>query len=223
MIDHIVFDLDGTLIDSAPLCIEILNEMARDRGSDVQVDPVLARRYLSRGGAAMIAALLGGLAGDANAALAEFRRHYVDRPTPPGSLYDGVGDGLARLHVEGFRLAICSNKPQHLCEKIVADLGLSPLFAAVAGSQPGLRRKPDPQSLIHTLALLGAEPGRSLYVGDSEIDHATAAAAGLAFRFVSYGYADPDWCRPDTHRYDSFAELTGAIIAEARSDHLACG
>lgn len=217
MIDHIVFDLDGTLIDSAPHCIDILNEMARARGGGA-VDPVLARRHLSRGGAAMIAAVLGERAGDPDAAIAEFRSHYVNRATPPQSLFGGVADGLTALHAAGLRLASCSNKPQHLCEKIVADLRLERFFAVIVGSQPGLRRKPDPQSLMHTLELLDTTPERALYVGDSEIDAQTADAADVAFHFVRYGYADDGYSPTGAACHDSFFDLTRAILAQVQPE-----
>ena len=121
----IIFDLDGTLVDSAPHIAAILSQVA---GRDIQASE--ARHYLTQGGEQLVSALLGDDNLDAN--LAQFRALYLSAPTPD-CLYPGVRDGLDRLVAAGRSLAICSNKPQILCDKVVADLALDH-FALVLGS-----------------------------------------------------------------------------------------
>ena len=95
--DCIVFDLDGTLVDSAFVCVEILNGMLADRGSVRTIHPAHAKPWLSLGGPRMVAALLAGDCGDPSVEIVEFRRRYAERATPQASLFAGVRDGLADL------------------------------------------------------------------------------------------------------------------------------
>jgi phosphoglycolate phosphatase len=213
MKNTIIFDLDGTLVDSAKICTYILNSMLVDRGSDRIVTIDDAKPHLSRGGTAMVAALLGEHCGDEQEAISDFRGRYAQLPTPLDSLYDGVRDGLERLAAQELRMAICSNKPQNLCEKVLEDLDLGDLFDVVIGTGPGRRPKPDCHLLELTLAELGARPEECLFIGDSEIDAATAARMNIPFLFLTYGYASPEWCTADLHRFDRFADLVTNVNA----------
>jgi len=186
---HAVFDLDGTLVDSASVCAGILNEMLVERGSDLRVSEAQARRHVSAGGEAMVAALLNGACGSATAAIGEFRARYAIRPTPLSSLFPGVRAGLERLRSQGIGLAIHSNKPGPLCQKVLEDLALAHLFAAVVGSGPGLPVKPDPAGFDLALARAGGARERACYVGDSELDHGVAQRVGIPYVHVTYGYA----------------------------------
>ena len=129
----IIFDLDGTLIDSAVLCAGILTDMLRDRGCSRIVTRDCTKPHMSGGGEHLVGTMLGADCGDVAAELVEFRRRYAELPTPETSLFDGVLPGLKRLHANGFDLAICSNKPQHLCEKVVSDLGIEPRAPEATG------------------------------------------------------------------------------------------
>ena len=178
----IIFDLDGTLVDSAPHIAAILSEVA---GREIHASQT--RQYLTQGGEQLVSALLGDANLDQN--LVKFRKLYHSAPTPD-CLYPGVRDGLARLVAAGRTMAICSNKPQILCEKIVADLALDH-FAVVLGSAC----KPC------TIPL-----GAALYVGDSKVDQETAALSGIPFIFVTYGYAEPGFSCPAS-QFDRFDDL----------------
>ena len=178
----IIFDLDGTLVDSAPHIAAILSDVAGR-----SIDPAQTRQYLTKGGEQLVSALLGDDNLDKN--LAKFRSLYISAPTPD-CLYPGVRDGLDRLVAAGRTMAICSNKPQSLCEKVVADLGLDH-FAVVLGSAC----KP----CIIPLAA-------SLYVGDSKVDQETAAVTAIAFAFVTYGYAEPGFVT-DSPSFNTFTEV----------------
>ncbi len=183
----IIFDLDGTLVDSAPHIAAILTEVA---GREIHASQT--RQYLTKGGEQLISALLGSNNLDEN--LAQFRQLYGSRPTPD-CLYPGVRDGLDRLADAGRSMAICSNKPQSLCDKIVTDLDLDHFSVVIGGAL-----KPSPQLLTATL-----------YVGDSNVDQETASLSGFPFVFVSYGYAESDF-ETDSPRFDHFAELVDFIL-----------
>lgn len=219
VIRHIIFDLDGTLVDSCATCIDILSEMLAERGSARTIDPVGARIYMSRGGLDMVAGLLGVACADPAADLADFRARYQLRRTPAETLFPGVAEGLARLRAAGLALSICSNKPQALCEKVLEDTGLSGFFDVVVGGQAGLRPKPAPDLLKAVIAKLDCEAGDCLFVGDSELDHAVATAAAMPFHFLTYGYAEQGWQAPDCLAFDAFAALTDAIVANPRLGH----
>ncbi len=187
---RILFDLDGTLVDSVRITCGIIDAMLAQRGAARRADPAMARAMDAVGGAAMIAAVMGPDCRDPDADLAEFRARHAVAPTPPDLAFAGVAAALARLDAAGVAMAICSNKPQHLCEKILADLGLARHFAAIVGARPGLPRKPAPDGARLALAALGGGGG-ALYVGDSAVDAATAANAGLPLALVAWGYGLP--------------------------------
>jgi phosphoglycolate phosphatase len=220
MIRQLIFDLDGTLVDSCSICVKILSEMLTERGSDHCIDPLTARPWMSIGGANMVSALLGPACGDPDRDIDEFRARYQLVVTPEATLFDGVKDGLTQLRAAGFTLSICSNKPQNLCDKVLADTGIAPLFDAVVGLRPELRRKPAPDMLQATLKALHAAPAECLYIGDSEIDHQVATEAGLPFVFMSYGYAEPKFTHEQEDSFDCFHTMSQAVlsrIARARA------
>jgi phosphoglycolate phosphatase len=207
----IIFDLDGTLVDSARVCTHILNTMLLDRGSDRQITVEETKPHLSRGGTAMVAALLGEQCGDEVEAISEFRARYAQLPTSQDSLFEGVRTGLQWLATQNVRLAICSNKPQNLCDKVLNDLDLAGLFHVVVGSGHGRRSKPDPQLLDFTLARLGARANDCFFVGDSEVDQATAAHHNMAFLFLTHGYASAGWSGEGVECFDHFSDLVDSL------------
>ncbi len=137
----IVFDLDGTLIDSCGICVAILDGMLADRGVSDRIDPHIARPLMSFGGEKMVAALLGGHCADPADELAEFRARYSALATPRSSLFGGVEEGIAVLRELGFVLAICSNKPQHLCDKVLAEVNRGELLNS-------LHKEPQAETLL---------------------------------------------------------------------------
>ena len=208
----VIFDLDGTLVDTAPLCAAIINEMLCERGSSKVVDESSARAFLTNGGAQLISGLLGSDGGQIGADLARFRTLYSARRTPSDSLYPGVGKGLRALTERGVQLAICSNKPQSLCDSIVSDLALSDHCPIVVGSLAGVPLKPAPDLALIALAKLGAASEDCLYVGDSEVDRQTAASVGIPFLFVTYGYAEPGAPINALARFDHFDQVVHFVL-----------
>jgi phosphoglycolate phosphatase len=206
---QIIFDLDGTLVDSARLTGQILDTMLADRGVSARADPALIRAMDAIGGEAMIAAVMGEHTRNPAADLGEFRERHKRAATPADLAFPGVTEGLAQLADSGIAMAICSNKPQHLCEKILGDLDLARHFRAIIGSMPERPRKPAADTALLALDQLAADAAETLYCGDSLIDCETAEAAGLPMILVGWGYGTQHAIarRPDTPVVSRFAQL----------------
>ena len=213
-VQNIIFDLDGTLVDSAPVFVEILNEMLRERGSSRCVGLSEIRQFASLGGPALVGGVLAQECGDLRQEVADFRDRYARCPTPVESLYEGVAEGVQELTEHGYRLAICSNKPQQLCEKVIADLKLTTQFPVIVGSAPDRMAKPAPDLMELDMTQLGTTPMECLYVGDSEIDHALAKATGIRFAFVTYGYATEQFTADQHEQFSQFSDLVQLLKAE---------
>lgn len=204
---HVIFDLDGTLVDSAGVFADVANDMLAARASSARVTPGMARRYVALGASSMLAQLLGPDCGDVERELEEFRARYAAVPTPESSLFPGAREGLAALLAEGARLSICSNKPQRLCEKVLADLELLGLFDAVVGSEPGAPAKPHAAPFEKVLRLSGAARRDSCLVGDEVVDYDLARGVGVPFVHAAYGYAPSDAPMAGALRADDFATI----------------
>lgn len=188
-IDTVLFDLDGTLVDSAPLVGTILNGMRAERDrAPLPVD--CFRQWISLGAAELVSRALNLAPPEVDGALQDFRGRYGRMPTPGACLFPGVPETLAALTGEGVRLGICSNKPVQLCCKVLEDTGLNDYFGAIVGGGSVPRPKPHREPLDHALNLLGAHPDRAMFVGDSKADQQAAVAAGVPFVFFVAGYDD---------------------------------
>ena len=203
---HILFDLDGTLVDSVRITCAIIDAMLAARGIISPSDPVVARAMDAIGGESMIAAVMGPHCREPKLEIAEFRARHAVADTPADLAFPGVAAALAALAAAGVEMAICSNKPQHLCERILADLDLARHFTAIVGARADLPRKPAPDGA--RLALT-ADPAATLYVGDSPVDVATARAAGMPLALVNwgYGFAEAHAAAPDAPVLHSLAQL----------------
>lgn len=213
-ISKIIFDLDGTLIDSAQLTARIVDRMLAERGAAARADRALIRRMDAIGGEAMIAAALGVHSRDPAREIEEFRAIHKTIDVPGDLPFAGVRAALRDLSEAGVVLAICSNKPQFLCERILGELGLAEHFAAIIGSAPGRARKPDPDSARKALQGVGGTPEDTLYCGDSAIDLATARAAGLHAVLVSWGYGTEEALalEPRTPVLASMSDMQCAVL-----------
>jgi phosphoglycolate phosphatase len=215
-IRHVIFDLDGTLVDSSAACVDILSDMLAERGGMGTINPVVARAFMSRGGMDMVVGLLGEACTDPAADLAEFRARYQEYTTSPETVFPGVAQGLRRLQDAGYVLSICSNKPQVLCDRVLADTHLADHFAIVVGGRAGLQPKPAPDLLAAVLGELGAAPQECFFVGDSELDHEIARNAAVPFHFVTYGYAAKGWVPHACATHATFPSLIDTIVAHRR-------
>jgi phosphoglycolate phosphatase len=191
--DAVVFDLDGTLVDTAPDLHAHLNEMLAELGRpDLALDEV--RPMIGDGGRKLLLRGLeasGGIpAGfDLEAVFAEFLRRYTARPLRFGAPYDGVLPILETLARTGVKRGICTNKPQAPTDRLLALLGLDRHFSVVIGGDSLPVRKPDPGHIGAVLERLGADPARAVMVGDSANDVMAAEATGVPCVLVSFGYA----------------------------------
>ncbi|MBS3647600.1 phosphoglycolate phosphatase [Pseudaminobacter sp. 19-2017] len=190
----VVFDLDGTLVDTAPDLLDSLNHCLVAGGAAL-TDGAGFRQFVGHGGRVMIerayAAQKRMLDPDEHERLYTlFLEHYGNN-IPGGSLpYPGVPNALARLEQAGYLLAVCTNKTQAFSERLLAGVGLSPKFAAICGADTFAFRKPDPRHLTETIARAGGDPRRAIMVGDSQTDIDTAKAAGIPVVAVDFGYTD---------------------------------
>lgn len=194
----IIFDLDGTIIDSALKISEILNRM-RDGYS---LPPLAVEKYkifISLGARELIMRSLEVGEEAVDGLLAEFRGIYREKSADPGDLYDGMEELLQSLSSKGIRMAICSNKPQAICERILSDVGIGGHFVKVLGGDSTIAPKPDKRHVEAALDALGCPAWDAVFIGDSSIDHEAAHRAGVPFVLAAYGYVDkPELVRSNT-------------------------
>jgi phosphoglycolate phosphatase len=209
----LIFDLDGTLVDSAPDLRTALNEMLRERGRP-PLSPAEVRRMIGDGATALVARALAasGAAAADRAALPRFLELYQANATRLTRPYPGVPETLAALRRAGYGTAICTNKPQRATLAVLQGLDLAALFDAVAGGDRFVVRKPDPGHIFGLIGELGGQNGRAALIGDSEIDAAAAHAAALPLVLMRYGYArgDPEALAADA-LLDHFSDLPEAL------------
>jgi phosphoglycolate phosphatase len=190
----IIFDLDGTLIDTAPDLIETLNVILTREGFDAisfeeaRMDiGAGAKRLLERGlakhGHSVSPTRLDDLYGDY---LDHYAEHIAERSRP----FPGLERALDTLAAEGSTFAVCTNKLEWLSVRLLDQLNLSKRFAAIVGQDTIRIAKPNPAVLHHTIAAAGADVSRAIMVGDSKTDIDTARAAGVPVIAVDFGYTD---------------------------------
>ena len=192
----ILFDLDGTLIDSAPDLSAALNHTLRTL--DIPEVPEESVRHMVGYGARRLieqgieAALIEMDDGEIEAALRIFldwyRDHLADRTRP----FEGVIDALDTLQAAQMPMAVCTNKPQEMSEKVISALGLSPYFSAIVGADIVPNRKPHADHVHATLKAMEAGSRAAIFVGDSATDVNAARNAGLPVIAVSFGYPGSD-------------------------------
>lgn len=207
----LLFDLDGTLVDSAITIALALGQLSTSRGGTA-VDVARVRRLVSQGATVLVREGLGPVAGDPAEDLAAFRTILADIPARPEMIFPGVIEALTELAAAGHVCAVVTNKPERLARLLLDQLDLTRHFAAVVGGDTLAVCKPDPAPLHHALDALGqgalGQATPAVMIGDSDVDARAAAAAGLPFALFLGGY-EPDRCR-DEHvagRFARFAEL----------------
>jgi phosphoglycolate phosphatase len=184
----LVFDLDGTLIDSRRDLADAANALIVEHGG--QPLPVDAITSMVGEGAPLLvrrAIKAAGVDVDLRAALPRFLELYDERLLVHTRLYDGTRDALDRLASDAV-MAILTNKPQHHTERILDELRIAPLFRWVIGGDTPHGRKPEPAGLNHLMMLANTSPDDTIMVGDSPIDLRTARAAGTRLCIVQYGF-----------------------------------
>ena len=187
----IVFDLDGTLIDSRQDLADAANALIAERGgSPLPVEAVTG--MVGEGAALLVRRALSaaGLEPDLDTALPRFLELYDERLLANTRLYPGTGEALQAIAARAT-LAVLTNKPQRPTETILRGLDVHRNFAHVVGGDTTFGRKPDPAGLRHLMGAVGASAGETMLVGDSAIDLRTARAAGVRVCLVKYGFGFP--------------------------------
>ncbi|WP_428377368.1 HAD-IA family hydrolase [Lichenicoccus sp.] len=187
----VIFDLDGTLVDSAPDIAWAINRMLAVRGLPAQEVRAI-ERLTGEGAHALVAKLYEHLGhvvdhGRVVRDTAIYLAYYRQRPAEESTLYADAAATVPALHAAGLGLAVCTNKAQSLAEAVLRHFGIAHLFDIVVGSDTTPHRKPHPAPLQHALAHLGVAAGDALFIGDTVIDRDTALAAGIDFRVVGWG------------------------------------
>ena len=213
----IVFDLDGTLIDSAQ-DLAISMNATREHLGFAPLDPQLIYSFVGNGAATLVRRALGPEANeDLNRqALEFFLKYYRGHALEHTRLYAGVQEALDQLRADGHSLAVLTNKPVKISRDIIAALGLSHHFPLVYGGDSFPTKKPDPQGLLAILNETGTAKENAWMVGDSGVDIQTGRNAGVRSCGVSWGF-QPEACsaeNPDEW-IDQPAQLFKFLSADA--------
>lgn len=183
-----VFDLDGTLVDSAPDIHAALDRMAAARGlPPYGLAEVIG--MIGDGVKVLVERALAARGQDFDpAALDAFTADYTANAATLTRLFDGIPEALDALRHQGWRLAVCTNKPEAAARELLGALGLLDRLAALGGGDSFPVRKPDPRHLLETIAAAGADPQGAVMIGDHRNDVMAARGAGIPCVFVGWGY-----------------------------------
>lgn len=208
----LIFDLDGTLVDTAPDLLGALNAVLAGIGRR-PVTRADLRHLVGHGAHTMVRealAVTGGPLDEARSArlvnecVAYYREHIADESLP----FPGVAETLVRFRQSGARLGVLTNKPQELTDPLLATLDLRRYFAAVHGAGRFSYSKPDARVFHHVVDEIGGPGAGAIMIGDSTTDYATARAAGVPVILVTYGYTpDPAESLGADAVTDDFARL----------------
>jgi N-acetyl-D-muramate 6-phosphate phosphatase len=202
----ILFDLDGTLVDSAVDLLNALNIIAAREGA-AQLSLAAIRPVVSKGARAMLAVAFPEREPVQRELLLQpFLDVYAEAVATHSTPFEGVAEVLDAIEAAGSRWGIVTNKPHYLAVGVVASMGWSERSAILIGGDSLPRKKPDPDQLFFACETLGVPPGECVYVGDDERDIAAARNAGIKSVAALWGYrgADED---PNDWKPDAFAEL----------------
>ena len=190
----VVFDLDGTLVDTAPDLINTLNYVLGREG--LPPVPLASARTMIGAGARKL--IERGLEvegrnvsiADLDRMMADFIDHYAEHIADESRPFEGLEAALDALEGRGYRLAVCTNKLEWLSKRLLERLGMARRFAAICGADTFGVAKPDPAILHQTIARAGGQSSASVMVGDSGTDIGAARRAGISVVGVSFGYTD---------------------------------
>jgi len=188
-INTILFDLDGTLVDSAIEVGAVLNTMRHERGYSA-IEGSQFRKLISYGAAGLVQYALGSSEEDPQGLVDEFRTKYGALKTPKASIYPTVVETLSTLKNRGYELGVCTNKPQNLCENVLGDTALEVFFECVVAGGPEIKPKPHHEPVQLAISGLRADASTTVLIGDSTTDQRAAQSAGIAFIFYASGYND---------------------------------
>ena len=207
----LLLDLDGTLVHSVPDLAAALNRLMQARGLAAfsQAETAL---MVGDGVAKLVerAFAARGRAPDAGA-VAEFSADYLLHAAVETRPYPGVANGLRALADDGWRLGVCTNKPERAARALLAALELGSLFAVIGGGDSFPVRKPDPAHLLATLKAAGGDPAHAVMAGDNANDVAAARGAGLPCIFAAWGYGPLEMAQGAAAIAGDFDELVTIV------------
>jgi phosphoglycolate phosphatase len=211
----LIFDLDGTLIDSKLDLIHSVNAMLREmKQPQLAADTISA--YIGHGAPQLVSRALGTGAGEEELkhALQFFLGYYEEHKMDNTCAYPGVAETLAQL--SHLPMAVLTNKPARISVRILNSLGLAQYFRAIYGGNSFESKKPDPFGANKILREFGIPARETLLVGDSEVDVKTARNAGMQAAAVNYGFGAHDRVAHPADIYlDRFADLAGVVTNRA--------
>jgi phosphoglycolate phosphatase len=213
--DLLIFDWDGTLMDSAGVIVDSIQRACVDIGLAAPSDRA-SRLIIGLGLIQALQTLLPDLPADDYPRLVErYRHHYLGRDDAI-PLFDGVADGIGQLHARGFQLAVATGKSRHGLERALASSGLGERFVATRCADQ-THSKPHPAMVLELIEELGADPARTLVIGDTSHDLLMASNAGVASLGVTYGAHEADDLHPHAPLalMNSFAEVHAWLNANA--------
>ena len=208
----LIFDLDGTIIDSRQDLATAVNLIRRDLG----LPPLPVERvagFVGDGAKKLLERSLRGESADIDALAPRFYRHYREHLCDETTLYPGVAEGLAGLKENGFLPAMISNKPSEFCCTILKHFNLYDLFSSSLGGDDTAHLKPHPGPIFQTLEKLGVPDSNAWMIGDHRTDLEAARHAHVHAGFVTYGIGTAAPEKPEM-TWDTFAELTRYFIKE---------
>jgi phosphoglycolate phosphatase len=214
----LIFDLDGTLIDSKQDLIHSVNAMLSELGRE-QLAAATISGYIGHGAPQLVARVLGDGCSEEERqhALQFFLSYYEHHKMDTTQPYPGVGETLEQL--ARMPMAVLTNKPVRISVRILEQMGISKYFRVIYGGNSFETKKPDPQGATRILRDLDAEPREALLIGDSEVDVQTARNAGTLAAAVNYGFGVHDrGAYPADIYLDHFGELVTLLNSRTISD-----
>jgi 2-phosphoglycolate phosphatase len=208
----VLFDLDGTLVDSAVDLLNALNRIVVEEGG-APLPLAAIRPVVSKGARAMLAVAFPGRdAAAREALLAPFLARYAEAVARFSTPFEGIEAVLQAIEAAGARWGIVTNKPLYLARGVVESMGWAQRCAVLVGGDSLPRRKPDPDPLLLACDTLGIAPARCVYVGDDARDIVAAHAAGMASVAALWGYREAHE-DPAQWRADRTVELPAGLLA----------
>ena len=202
----LIFDLDGTLVDSRADLAAGINHMRGHFGL-APLDLATISTYVGNGVRKLVERSLQGAAVDFDEALQVNTGYYFSHLTVHTQCYSGVVEGIRALSAAGHRLALLTNKPGDPSREIMKYFGLASFFDIILGGGDLERLKPEPDGIFHAMQAVGVDAERVWMVGDHYTDLSAAQNAKVKSAFVRYGFGEKRGFKP-TVSFDSFAELT---------------
>jgi phosphoglycolate phosphatase len=189
-IKTVVFDFDGTLVDTAPIIQTLLNEL-RAEFNMTPLPPKTYSPWMSLGGTTLVRNSLELTDPDEiKKYLVEFRARYIKLPGTVSPLFKNVREGLELLSKNNIQIALCTNKPQSLIDKITEDWGITSYFNFMTTGKDDLTDKPNPRKLLTCIEQLNSTLEQSIFIGDACLDKITADNAKTKFGLFAGGYND---------------------------------